>query len=107
MRTGSDFDRPYPGESDLDNLFYAQQGGFEPAIANIYLAGIEVVTGILEGWDSRFKEGINATNYIGDILGTLGGTPDFGLPADFLSKRDLQSSSRRGLGGGRKGQIRY
>lgn len=85
MRTGSDFDRPFSGESDLVNLFYADQGGFEPAINNIYLAGVKVVEGILDNWNTTFEKGVNATNYVGDILGTLGGKPDFGLPADFLA----------------------
>lgn len=83
MRTASDFDRPYPGEADTVNLFYAEQGGFEPAIANIYLAGINVVEGILGGWNSTFAKGVNATNYIGDIFGSLGGTPDFGPGGEF------------------------
>ncbi|KAL9124157.1 MAG: hypothetical protein Q9217_006485, partial [Psora testacea] len=78
MRTASDFDRPYAGEQETVNLFYAEQGGFEPAIANIYLAGVKVVEGILNGWDSTFKKGIPASNYIGDIFGSLGGKPDFG-----------------------------
>jgi hypothetical protein len=78
LRTASDFDRPYPGLSDLDNLFYAEQGGFEPALQNIYLAGTPVVKGILEGWTGTFEEGVEAGNYLGDIFGTLGGTPDFG-----------------------------
>lgn len=82
MRTASDFDRQYPGESAQFNLFYSNQGAFLPAIANLYLAGIKVVDGILSGWDSTFKAGITAPNYIGDIFGSLGGTPDFG-PADF------------------------
>lgn len=78
MRTASDFDRPYPGQSDLDNLFYAQPGGFTPAVANIYLAGTPVVKGILADWHGKFEVGIKPTNYIGDIFGTLGGEPDFG-----------------------------
>jgi purine nucleoside permease len=78
MRTASDFDRPYPGQSDVDNLMYADQGSFEPAIKNIYLAGTPVVKGILEGWEKTFKKGIKPSNYIGDIFGTLGGKPDFG-----------------------------
>lgn len=78
MRTASDFDRPYPGEAPSENLFWADQGGFEPAIQNIYAAGIRVVQGILEGWEGTFREGVAPTNYIGDIFGTLGGTPDFG-----------------------------
>lgn len=78
MRTASDFDRPYFGESVEDNLLYADQGGFEIAIENIYIAGVKVVQGILGEWDSKFEAGINATNYIGDIFGSLGGVPDFG-----------------------------
>ncbi|PSS15265.1 hypothetical protein M430DRAFT_124100 [Amorphotheca resinae ATCC 22711] len=78
MRTASDFDRPYPGLSDLDNLFYADQGGFVPAVENIYLAGTPIIHGILRDWDKVFEKGVKPTNYIGDIFGTLGGTPDFG-----------------------------
>lgn len=78
MRTASDFDRPYAGEADTTNLFFANQGGFEPAILNIYLAGVKVVKGILDGWNTTFAKGIPANNYVGDIFGTLGGTPDFG-----------------------------
>ncbi|KIN02252.1 hypothetical protein OIDMADRAFT_162306 [Oidiodendron maius Zn] len=83
MRTASDFDRPYPGQSDVDNLMYANQGSFEPAINNIYLAGTPVVKGILEGWEKTFKKGIKPSNYIGDIFGTLGGKPDFGPGSVF------------------------
>ena len=83
MRTASDFDRPFPGEAATTNLFYAEQGAFEPAVKNIYLAGIEVVEGILKGWNETFACGVNATNYIGDIFGTLGGTPDFGPGSIF------------------------
>lgn len=109
MRTASDFDRPYPGQSDIDNLMYADQGSFEPAIQNIYLAGTPIVKGILEGWDKTFKKGIEPSNYIGDIFGTLGGTPDFGPGSIFegvgyaasakpskrgLSRRDLYKTAR-------------
>lgn len=78
MRTASDFDRPYSGETPEENLLYADQGGFKPAIQNIYIAGVKVVQGIVSAWDSKFAAGINATNYIGDIFGSLGGAPDFG-----------------------------
>ena len=78
MRTASDFDREYPGEAATTNLWWADQGAFEPALENIYNAGIEVVNGILNDWDSTFKAGVKNSNYIGDIFGTLGGTPDFG-----------------------------
>ncbi|KAG9934882.1 purine nucleoside permease, partial [Aureobasidium melanogenum] len=94
MRTASDFDRPFLGGSATYNLFESSvQGAFLPAVANLYLAGIKVVEGILEGWNSTFAQGVNATNYVGDIFGTLGGEPDFGLgpvvAGDILSKREV------------------
>lgn len=78
MRTASDFDRPYKGEDTTFHLLWAQQGGFPPSIQNIYVAGIKVVQGILNNWDKTFETGVKPQNYIGDIFGTLGGTPDFG-----------------------------
>ncbi|OAL29524.1 hypothetical protein AYO20_09164 [Fonsecaea nubica] len=87
MRTASDFDRPPPSVSEIQNLLYVDQGGFPPAIQNIYIAGVRVVDGILAGWNSTFAKGIPATNYIGDIFATLGGTPDFGQPSEFITRR--------------------
>ncbi|KAE8356107.1 purine nucleoside permease-domain-containing protein [Aspergillus coremiiformis] len=78
MRTASDFDQPHPDESAYQNLRYADAGSFEPAIQNLYLAGIQVINGILDGWNATFAAGVTPSNYIGDIFGTLGGTPDFG-----------------------------
>lgn len=78
MRTASDFDRPYPGQSATDNLFYLPPGCFEAAISNIYLGATPVIQGILRGWEQIFDQGVAATNYIGDIFGSLGGQPDFG-----------------------------
>jgi hypothetical protein len=87
----------------LDNLFYDDQGGFLPAVTNIYLAGVKVVEGILKGWNSTFEKGVKPKNYIGDILGTLPqkAKPDFGLPAAFLPqattslrKRDMHQNRR-------------
>ncbi|KAF5665162.1 purine nucleoside permease [Fusarium heterosporum] len=78
MRTGSNFDRGPLGRSDLEHLT-AQQNGFFIAIANIYNAGIEIVKGIVEGWEDNFESGIEAQNYVGDIFGSLGGEPDFGF----------------------------
>jgi purine nucleoside permease len=67
MRTASDFDRPWPGQSASVNLFDSSaQGAFEPAIQNIYLAGIKVIEGILDGWNSTFAAGVNASNYVGE-----------------------------------------
>ena len=78
MRTASDFDRPFAREPDTTNLLYAEQGGFEPSIQNIYLAGREVIKGVTGQWGSVFEKGVMPDNYIGDIFGSLGGTPDFG-----------------------------
>ncbi|KAK5163892.1 uncharacterized protein LTR77_010286 [Saxophila tyrrhenica] len=99
MRTASDFDRPYPGEAATTNLFWAEQGAFGPAIENIYLAGIKVVNGILDGWDGQFARGMNASNYVGDIFGSLKGSiePDFG-PYTYNNnpvKRSTKSMRRK------------
>lgn len=51
--------------------------GVDIAVANIYLAGIEILKGILGGWDDIFLNGIEPSNYVGDILGTIGGVPGF------------------------------
>ena len=97
MRTASDFDRPYAGEAATENLFYANQGGFEPAIENIYLAGIKVVEGILSEWNTTFFKGVNATNYIGDIFGSLGGTTDFGPGSMFNNDPVVLKRSSKGI----------
>ncbi|KAF2802287.1 NUP-domain-containing protein [Mytilinidion resinicola] len=98
MRTASDMDRPYAGEAATTNLFWAEQGGFEPAIQNIYLAGVKVVEGIIGGWEGKFAKGVNATNYIGDIFGTLGGAPDFGPGSEFNDNPVKRSLKARGMG---------
>lgn len=43
MRTASDMDRPWLRQAATTNLFWANQGDFEPALRNIYPAGIKVV----------------------------------------------------------------
>lgn len=111
MRTASDFDRPYPGEAAVTNLLYANQGGFDPAIQNIYLAGVRIVEGIVKHWAKTFEKGIKARNYIGDIFDTLpqDAKPDFGLPSQYLSatgkeKREMaKSMNMRRTGGKRVG----
>lgn len=69
MRTGSNFDRQYPGQTAAENRF-GDSGGFAPAVANIYIAGVKVIQGILDEWNETFAEGVPPTNYIGDIFGT-------------------------------------
>lgn len=101
MRSGSDFDRQHSSQSALENLLYSEQGAFEPSVKNLYNAGVQVVQGILQGWNSTFAHGVKPSNYIGDIFGTLGGQPDFG-PGRKASLEDagaLTKRSRVGLGG--------
>lgn len=76
--TGSNFDRPPPNVTAYEHLLVLKQNGFEVAIQNLYLAGIEIVNGILKDWGAVFDKGIKPCNYIGDVLGSLGGEPDFG-----------------------------
>jgi len=58
VRAGSDFDRPYEGQSASDNLLnYAAQGGFAPAIENLYRAGNPLVQDIATHW-SEWREGV-------------------------------------------------
>jgi purine nucleoside permease len=78
MRTASDMDRPYPGQAATSNLWWENQGAFRPAVRNIYLAGVKVVEGIVGEWDETFGKGVEASNYVGNILGSIGGTPDLG-----------------------------
>jgi hypothetical protein len=76
---GSNFDRAPLNRSDLEHLTDSQQNGFSIAIDNIYNAGVKIVEGIVENWDCKFKDGVKADNYVGDIFGSLGGEPDFGF----------------------------
>lgn len=78
LRTAADFDRPPPDITPYQFLFYSDQGGFLPSLANLAIVGVPIVQGIINEWEQAFKSGIKATNYIGDIFGTLGGRPDFG-----------------------------
>ncbi len=51
LRAGSDFDRPAPGGSEAENLLdYQAEGGFVPALTNLYLAGDPVVQEIATHW---------------------------------------------------------
>jgi purine nucleoside permease len=58
VRAGSDFDRPAPGQSEVDNLLkYADQGGFVPALENLYRTGNPLVQEILQNW-SAWEKGV-------------------------------------------------
>jgi purine nucleoside permease len=56
LRAGSDFDRPYKGQPAVDNLLnYAAQGGFAPAIENLYRTGNPFVQEVVTHWDAWSK----------------------------------------------------
>ena len=58
LRTGSDFDRPYAGQTSADNLLnYQAQGGFPLAIANLYLTGNPLVQEIATHW-GEWRNGV-------------------------------------------------
>ncbi|WP_411192786.1 purine-nucleoside phosphorylase [Paraburkholderia sp. B3] len=58
LRAGSDFDRPYAGQSSADNLLnYASQGGFAIAIDNLFLAGNPLVQDIVKHW-GEWRDGV-------------------------------------------------
>lgn len=106
---GADFDRPPPGLSPFLHLTNGSQNGFDIAIDNIYNAGIQIVKGILRNWDCTFRKGIIPTNYVGDIFGSLGGTPDFGrgsVTGGVVVKPDGESGdlAKRQIARGRQGR---
>ncbi|PVH74330.1 purine nucleoside permease [Cadophora sp. DSE1049] len=80
MRAGSNFDRSHDPDYVVSLPFVIDHGGFQPACKNLYLSGMKVVEGILGSWNT-FKIGVKADNYIGDVFGSLGGTPGFGPKA--------------------------
>ncbi|KAI0870107.1 purine nucleoside permease [Hypoxylon argillaceum] len=87
-RSGSNFDRgPHDNKPIPIPLMLDSQVGAD-ALQNLYLAGTKIVHGILEGWTETFHDGISAQNYIGDVFGSLGGTPDF-LPKEIVNEHEL------------------
>ncbi|KAF7318699.1 Purine nucleoside permease protein [Mycena chlorophos] len=94
MRTASDFDRQYPGQSVVASLL-GPEPGYEDSIANIHIAGVKVVEMVLDGWGSQFAGGVLAGNYVGDVFGSLGGKPDFIPPASAQAVGRKRGYSRR------------
>ncbi|KAK7001556.1 purine nucleoside [Favolaschia claudopus] len=85
MRSASDFDRPPPTEDALTSLL-GPAPGFPTSLLNLHIAGVKVVEGIVSQWKETFECGVKATNYVGDIFGSLGGIPDFGPGSLFGGK---------------------
>jgi purine nucleoside permease len=60
LRSGSDMDRPYPGQSNSDVVVnYAEQGGFVPATTNLVLTATPVIQDIVKNW-SAWSQGVPA-----------------------------------------------
>ncbi|OAA52100.1 Purine nucleoside permease [Metarhizium rileyi] len=97
VRAGSNFDRPPPGLSDWEHLKRTDQNGFLIAIENLYTAGINIVRGIIYDWNCTYRKGIEPTNYIGDIFGSLGGEPDFGFGSITKGKKVNPGGQNLGL----------
>ncbi|CAD6583308.1 MAG: hypothetical protein TREMPRED_003521, partial [Tremellales sp. Tagirdzhanova-0007] len=73
MRTASDFDRAPPDQGTVQS-FEADQGGDDPSITNILIAGQPIVEGILNDWNKTFNAGVSAQDgwlYNSDDLHTL------------------------------------
>ena len=58
LRTGANFDRPYPGQSAYASLT-ADSGGFVPATRNLYNVGGLLVRDIVTHW-SQWRDGVPA-----------------------------------------------
>lgn len=56
LRTASNFDRPYPGQTAQASVT-ADSGGFEPAVKNLYLAGAPLVGDIVKRW-ALWRDGV-------------------------------------------------
>ncbi|KAK3391149.1 purine nucleoside permease [Podospora didyma] len=75
LRSGSNFDQPPPGGDFPLMPLHTTHGGLEIALDNVYLAALEVVKGILDGWDDRFLAGIAPESSLGDDLARHGNAP--------------------------------
>jgi len=97
MRSASDFDRAPAGVSTLDSLLGAHPA-YVSSLLNLKLAGVKIVEAVVHDWGKTFRKGVRATNYVGDIFGSLGGKPDFGPGSRYGGKPapiPMTSSRRR------------
>jgi len=57
LRTASNFDRPYPGQTPYDSLVTAISGGFVPSTQNLYVASAPVIADMVADW-TAWKVGV-------------------------------------------------
>lgn len=89
MRTASDYAVPPPKYASDPTYFFdvVLQGGSKVAVDNLWLGGSPFIIDVVQNWDEVYALNTKyaATNYIGDIFFTLGGTPDFGPNQDLAA----------------------
>lgn len=81
MRSASDFDRAPPSLDAVTYFTNSSMGdAFPVAVDNLYHAGFPFINDVVNNWAKLYENNsFPATNYVGDVFGTLGGTPDFGF----------------------------
>ncbi|KAK6198021.1 purine nucleoside permease [Scheffersomyces amazonensis] len=89
MRTISNFVKS-PDHLNMDPIdFFLNfpKGTIQHALDNLYIGGIPFVNDVVNNWEDIYKSGelFKPDNYIGDILGSLGGKPDFGKDSYHIS----------------------
>lgn len=79
LRSISNFSRPPPSMANATVEFFTktEKGGIQHSIDNLVKAGMPFVRDVVANWD-EYQTKYLPDNYVGDIFGTLGGTPDFG-----------------------------
>ncbi|KAF1989411.1 hypothetical protein K402DRAFT_461290 [Aulographum hederae CBS 113979] len=91
VRAGSSYDRAPPSSAgEVWNVLDAKADGLKIARENLYRVGVKIVEGVIREWEQGPKlgvgDGLVTEEYVGDILGTLGGKPAFGLGSAFGGK---------------------
>jgi len=66
LRTASNFDRPYPGQSAYDSLASSISGGFVPSLQNLFNAGGPLVRAIVSDW-AAWREGVPANPSVNPV----------------------------------------
>jgi hypothetical protein len=105
IRGASDYDRPPPNGSALENLFFDGLG-YNADLTNLGTAGAAIVKGILADWNSIYAVGLEPPNY-GDAFNTLNAKypakwglgvktslPDAGTPVTSILEPMLERGNR-------------
>lgn len=77
VKAFSNFDRPPPQLTAFQSRFFVGEAATAPGLYNAWAVIKTAAKDVVGKWEGVYAKGINATNYIGDAKGTLGGTPEF------------------------------